>query len=222
MDGCSRQNPAYRPPTERPRPGGVFLLGASVAGGGRCRRLALPAGVRCQRGAFGTGRTGLADGDEVAIYVASSPSAMESSRSFVGECGPRGGVTGHTVDGAAGEGGGAPEVEAPQRRAVGRQSRDGPEHDLAQAVAAAADVAADEVAIATLEIGRTHHVASEDPGRGTPARTARPGPRCARGAAGARHSSRSRCVARACRPTPCACRRARARDRRAIAGRASR
>jgi hypothetical protein len=25
MDDCSRQNPAYRPPNERPRPGGVFL-----------------------------------------------------------------------------------------------------------------------------------------------------------------------------------------------------
>src|SRR3954453_1704141 len=32
MDGCSRQNPAYRPATERPRSGGVSpRLGAAVA-----------------------------------------------------------------------------------------------------------------------------------------------------------------------------------------------
>ena len=52
-------------------------------------------------------------------------------------------------------------------RATGRGT--GPEHDLAQAVAAAADVAADKVAIAALELAGAHHVAGEDavaePGR---------------------------------------------------------
>ena len=56
MDDCSRQDPAYRPATERPRPGGVFLLlgdggGAGAAAAGPSRTVvaqALP--QRRQRG----------------------------------------------------------------------------------------------------------------------------------------------------------------------------
>ena len=66
------------------------------------------------------------------------------------------------MDAAAGERGGAPQEEPLDRRAVRRQRRDRPQDELPEPVAAAADVAADEVAVARLEIGGAEDVAGEN------------------------------------------------------------
>src|SRR5687768_3837918 len=50
MDGCTRQDPAYRPANERARFGGPFLLGRLAVRMGRVRRL---------RAALAAGRSGL-------------------------------------------------------------------------------------------------------------------------------------------------------------------
>src|SRR3954468_19314012 len=94
----------------------------------------------------------------VAVYRAFAITA--SSRT--GERGARRRVARHAVDGAAGERGRAADVQAAQRRAVGRDGRDGPEHDLVQPVAAAAHVAADQVRVAGLQVGRPEQVAGQD------------------------------------------------------------
>src|SRR5690242_18635335 len=43
MDGCSRQDPAYRPATERPRPGGASLLLSPEPRGGTSQGSGPPA-----------------------------------------------------------------------------------------------------------------------------------------------------------------------------------
>ena len=81
----------------------------------------------------------------------------------LGERQARGGVAGHAVHRPPGERGGAAEVEAAHRRAVGGERGHRPEDHLAERVAAAADVAADEVRVAALQIAGAEHVAREDP-----------------------------------------------------------
>jgi len=60
------------------------------------------------------------------------------------------------------EGGRASQVEAVKRRAVGGERDDGTEDELADPLAAVADVAAHEVRVAALELGRSEHVPGED------------------------------------------------------------
>jgi hypothetical protein len=66
------------------------------------------------------------------------------------------------VDGSAREGRGAAEVEPGERGRVGRELRQRAEDDLAQPVASTTDVAADQVRVACLQVGRAEHVAGED------------------------------------------------------------
>ena len=63
---------------------------------------------------------------------------------------------------AARERGGAADVEPAHGRAVGGERAHGAEEDLVERVAAAADVAADEVGVARLQVGGREHVAGED------------------------------------------------------------
>ena len=66
------------------------------------------------------------------------------------------------MHGSAGERGGAADVEATRGRAVGSERGHRAEDDLVERVAAAADVAALEVGVKTLEVRRPEHVARED------------------------------------------------------------
>src|SRR5947209_1521143 len=97
----------------------------------------------------------------------SERSAREPGRATavagVGEGGSGGGIARHPVHSSARKRRGAAEIQAAERGAVRRKAWNGAEDDLAQAVAAAADVAPDEIAVAPLELGRAHDVARKDP-----------------------------------------------------------
>src|SRR5437588_3823494 len=97
----------------------------------------------------------------------SERSAREPGRATavagVGQGGSGGGIARHPMHGSARKRRGAAEIQAAERRAVRRKAWNGAEDDLAQAVAATADIAPDEIAVALLEIGRAHHVARQDP-----------------------------------------------------------
>ena len=66
------------------------------------------------------------------------------------------------MDGPAREGGGAAYVQAAHGCAIWSQRGDGAEYDLVERVAAAADVAADEVCVAALEIPGRQHMPGKD------------------------------------------------------------
>ena len=96
-------------------------------------------------------------------FMARATQSVARCRASWGQRGARGGIPGHAVDRSARERGGAAEVEPRERRAVRGQLGERAEHHLSQPVAAAADVTADEVAVARLQVVRAEHVARQDP-----------------------------------------------------------
>ena len=85
----------------------------------------------------------------------------------------------HAVDAAAGRGRRRAEVDAAARASVRVEPRDRPGEELARVLQAAVDVAADVVRVVGLDLRRRRTCAGEDRGRGSRARSARPGPRSA-------------------------------------------
>ena len=122
----------------------------------------------------------------------------------------------HAVHAAAGRSRRAAEVDARERSAVRVARGDRSCSELAEVHRPAVQVAADEVAVVRLEVGRAARAPREDAARGSPARSARPAPRshrsCRPSIRSGRGSTPSRCAfprARACRPTGSAARAAR-------------
>ena len=100
---------------------------------------------------------------------------------------------------AAGRGGRRADIDAVSGRPVRVERRHGTREKLADVLYAAVDVAADVVGIVRLESGGRGRCGGPARGRGSRARTARSGPRCARSC---RMSSR---WARGSTPRRCAC-----------------
>ena len=74
----------------------------------------------------------------------------------------RSGSPGHAVDGPTRERGGTGDVQTAHRRAIRDRSRHRSQQRLIEAVAATADVSADEVGVTTLQIGRREHMPRQD------------------------------------------------------------
>ena len=113
--------------------------------------------------------------------------------------GPGGPDAAHPVDPAARRSRGRAQVDPASRGGVWIEPGDRAGEELSDVLDPGVDVAADVVRVLALEVGRQADRAGQDAGRGSPGRTARPGPRSDPRCRAWSHWGRGR------RPSRCAC-----------------